>query len=228
MTHLSMCMYSSRVRDRVSITWITREIWILYVLCVIWSRVRVRVSNTRMTRDSLIWVWHESSWFVTDSLTHYCMTMRDIHLTHFDINSTRFTLGSTARMTSDLFICVWHETSCVIPYTYSSFDSFTCRWHKSSWCSFDSFTYLSQQDHNHEGRLTLLVAVCCSVLQCVAEYCRVLQSVAVCCSVLQCVSVRCDSLYMLSLYISWLCISVQEWSNRTWNATNSFFDGQIC
>ena len=48
------------------------------------------------------------------------------------------------------------------------------------------------------------VAVCCSVLQCVAEtdsdalrsefLDRVLQSVAVCCSVLQCVAVCCSVL----------------------------------
>ena len=38
------------------------------------------------------------------------------------------------------------------------------------------------------------VAVCCSVLQCVAECCSVLQSVAVYCSVLQCVAVCCSVL----------------------------------
>ena len=36
-------------------------------------------------------------------------------------------------------------------------------------------------------RVTMKVAVCCSVLQCVAVCCSVLQCVAVCCSVLQCV-----------------------------------------
>jgi len=35
----------------------------------------------------------------------------------------------------------------------------------------------------------LYVAVCCSVLQCVAVCCSVLQCVAVCCRVLQCVAV---------------------------------------
>jgi len=35
----------------------------------------------------------------------------------------------------------------------------------------------------------VLVAVCCSVLQCGAVWCGVLQCVAVCCSVLQCVAV---------------------------------------
>jgi len=36
------------------------------------------------------------------------------------------------------------------------------------------------------------VALCCSVLQCGTMYCSVLQCVAVCCSVLQCVAVRCS------------------------------------
>jgi len=39
-------------------------------------------------------------------------------------------------------------------------------------------------------------AVCCRVLQSVAESCRVLQSLAVCCSVLQCVAV-CSSVLCL-------------------------------
>ena len=38
------------------------------------------------------------------------------------------------------------------------------------------------------------VAVCCSVLQCVAVCCDMLQCVAVCCSVLQCVAVCCSVL----------------------------------
>ena len=54
------------------------------------------------------------------------------------------------------------------------------------------------------------VAVCCSVLQCVAVYCKpsatwlvpayivVLQGVAVCCSVLQCVAVCCRVLQTIS------------------------------
>jgi len=41
---------------------------------------------------------------------------------------------------------------------------------------------------------TVWVAVCCSVLQCIAECCRVLQSVAECCRVLQCVAVCCSVL----------------------------------
>ena len=36
------------------------------------------------------------------------------------------------------------------------------------------------------------LAVCCSVLQCVAVCCSVLQCVAVCCSVLQCAAVCCS------------------------------------
>jgi len=39
----------------------------------------------------------------------------------------------------------------------------------------------------------LSIAVCCSVLQCVAMCCNVLQCVAVCCSVLQCVVAVCCS-----------------------------------
>jgi len=35
----------------------------------------------------------------------------------------------------------------------------------------------------------VLTAVCCSVLQCDAAYCSVLQRVVVCCSVLQCADV---------------------------------------
>ena len=38
----------------------------------------------------------------------------------------------------------------------------------------------------------LLVAVCCSVLQCVVVCCGVLQCVAACCSVLQCNAVCCN------------------------------------
>ena len=39
-----------------------------------------------------------------------------------------------------------------------------------------------------------VIAVCCSVLQCVVVCCSVLQCVAVCCSVLQCVAIRCTLL----------------------------------
>jgi len=39
---------------------------------------------------------------------------------------------------------------------------------------------------------SLVAAVCCSVLQCVAVCCSVLQCVAMCCSVLQCVAVCCS------------------------------------
>ena len=38
------------------------------------------------------------------------------------------------------------------------------------------------------------VAVCCSLLQCIAMCCSVLQCVAVCCSALQCVAVCCSVL----------------------------------
>ena len=40
----------------------------------------------------------------------------------------------------------------------------------------------------------LLLAVSCSVLQCVAVCCSVLQCVAICCNVLQCVAVCCSVL----------------------------------
>ena len=47
-----------------------------------------------------------------------------------------------------------------------------------------------------QGAVLMCVAVCCSLLQCVAEVrhstnvcCSVLQCVAVCCNVLQCVAV---------------------------------------
>jgi len=45
------------------------------------------------------------------------------------------------------------------------------------------------ESHAHTcSVLQCVVAVCCSVLQCVAVCCSVLQCVAVCCSVLQCVA----------------------------------------
>jgi len=44
----------------------------------------------------------------------------------------------------------------------------------------------------------LLVAVCCSVLQCGAVCCRALQGVAECCSVLQCVAVCCSVLQCIA------------------------------
>jgi len=48
---------------------------------------------------------------------------------------------------------------------------------------------VAQKDSAREVIGALYVAVCCSVLQCVAAGCSVLQCVAVCCSVLQCVAV---------------------------------------
>jgi len=58
---------------------------------------------------------------------------------------------------------------------------------------------------------TLCVAVCCSVLQCVAiwhELC-VLQRVAVCCSVLQCAAVCCSVLQYVAICCTVLqCVAV--------------------
>jgi len=48
------------------------------------------------------------------------------------------------------------------------------------------------------------VAVCCSVLQ--GEYTQSIRSVAVCCSVLQCVAVCCSVLQCVAV-----CCSVAEW-----------------
>ena len=46
---------------------------------------------------------------------------------------------------------------------------------------------------------SVLVAACCSVLQCVAVRCSVLQCVAVCCSVSQCVAVCCSVLQCVAV-----------------------------
>jgi len=59
----------------------------------------------------------------------------------------------------------------------------------------------------HGGDVSLVgVAVCCSVLQCVAVWYRVVQCVAVCCSVLQChrtclESVNVSHMCMVHMYI---------------------------
>ena len=59
------------------------------------------------------------------------------------------------------------------------------------------------------GLSTKVVAVCCSVLQCVAPRCSVLQCVAVCCSVLQCVAVCCTALHCVAVCCSALhCVAV--------------------
>jgi len=47
--------------------------------------------------------------------------------------------------------------------------------------------------------LTLLLLLCCSVLQCVAVCCSVSPCVAVCCSVLQCIAVCCSVLQCMSI-----------------------------
>ena len=46
--------------------------------------------------------------------------------------------------------------------------------------------------------ICLRQAVCCSVLQCVAECCRVVQCAVVCCSVLQCVALSQKALDLLA------------------------------
>jgi len=54
-------------------------------------------------------------------------------------------------------------------------------------------------------RYSYRVAVCCSVLQCVAQCCNVLEPqnrVAVCCSVLQCVAVCCSALQSVAMFLS--------------------------
>jgi len=46
------------------------------------------------------------------------------------------------------------------------------------------------------------VAMCCSVLQCVAVRCNVLLCVAMCCCALQCVAVRCNVLQRVAVRCS--------------------------
>ena len=61
----------------------------------------------------------------------------------------------------------------------------------------------------HLESLQMHVAVCCSVLQCVALCCSVLRCVAVCCSVLQCVAVCCSVLQCVAVRCSVLqCVAV--------------------
>ena len=54
--------------------------------------------------------------------------------------------------------------------------------------------------------IQLIVAACCSVLQCVVVCYSVLQSVAVCCSVLQCVAL----LYTISIGLTLLTIFTSQ------------------
>jgi len=62
------------------------------------------------------------------------------------------------------------------------------------------------------------VAVCCSVLQCVAVECMyllsVLQCVAVCCSVLQCVAVCCSVLQCVAVCCSRVYVSAKQVGTR--------------
>ena len=56
-----------------------------------------------------------------------------------------------------------------------------------------------------------LTSVCCSVLQCVVVCCSVLQCVAVCCSVLQCVAVCCSMLQYVAVCCSMLqCVAAEK------------------
>ena len=67
-------------------------------------------------------------------------------------------------------------------------------------------------------------AVCCSVVQCVAGHCSVLQGVSSAfCVAVQCVAGHCSVLQGVSSAFS--PSSAQGWSNRAKNATNSSFAG---
>jgi len=56
-----------------------------------------------------------------------------------------------------------------------------------------------------------IVAVCCNVLQCVAEWCSVLQFVAVCCSALHCVALCGNVLQRVAVCCSVLQLHLHEW-----------------
>jgi len=70
------------------------------------------------------------------------------------------------------------------------------------------------------------VAMCCIVLQCVADTCRkpiysVLQCVAVCCSVLQCVAVCCSVLQIPSGSPSTSAARTQFWTSNPLSSLSS-------
>ena len=67
--------------------------------------------------------------------------------------------------------------------------------------TFENFASEGQMSHLI-SKVTLFVAVCCNLLQCVAVRCSVLQCVAVCCSALQCVAVRCSVLQCVAVCCS--------------------------
>ena len=79
----------------------------------------------------------------------------------------------------------------------------TCMWH---FASFKRNWIMSRECVIPHSRVLQCVAVCCSVLQCVAV---LLQCVAVCYSVLQCVAVRCSVLQCVAVCYSVLqCVAV--------------------
>jgi len=76
------------------------------------------------------------------------------------------------------------------------------------------------------------VAVCCSVLQCVAVCCSVLQCVTVCCSVLQCVAVCCSALQCVAVCCSVLqcaavCLQQDDFKERAVALTCNTFGSHM-
>jgi len=89
--------------------------------------------------------------------------------------------------------CVWEgEHTCVCVWVLAHACVHVCVYvHVLSWSLSFSIAVLSLPVDWHT---CTALAVCCSVLQCVAVCCNsVLQCVAVCCSVLQCVAIVCCS-----------------------------------
>jgi len=62
------------------------------------------------------------------------------------------------------------------------FGQFTCAWNESLACERSHVSHIHESRRASASHILQCVAVCCSVLQCVAV------CVAVCCSVLQCVA----------------------------------------
>jgi len=105
----------------------------------------------------------------------------------------------------DSFICVsWHIHMCDMTHSYLWHDLFTCVtwpihicdmthayvWHDTCICvswlihrlgSFEFWrSFVSYGLGSLDGLCSILVSVCCSVLQCIAVYCNVLHCVAGC------------------------------------------------
>ena len=74
---------------------------------------------------------------------------------------------------------------------------------------------------NDENGGDAFIAVCCSVLQCVASCRSVLQCVVVCCSVLQCVAVCCSVLQCVAV-----CCSVEHLTEK--NGGDAFILVGVC